>query len=415
MRTTAVAVDEIARVSGVGSSSPREWDRVVPRMLSEQGIRMLASGIAVGETREDLSAHRLRWSRYAPAMTRLDLAEAVGQVGVTGRGGGHFPVARKWQSARAAGPGGTVVVNAAEGEPASAKDAVLWQCRPHLVLDGAVAIADVIGARDIIIWVHESATATMLSIEQALAERALQGVDSPPVRILCAPDAYVSGEASAVIAGVRGGAVAPIHVTDPARPWGEGPAILVHNTETVARVGALAVTGVEEYPHTSLITVARPHDRGGMYDRVVYELPSTCSVADALRRAGIHDAHAVLLGGFAGTWLPSEAFESVPLDPIQTSRLGVSLGAGIIIPVRDHAQVLSETTAIATALAGESAGQCGPCIFGLPALARSLKRTRFDETAELAALIEGRGGCRMPDGVVRMVRSALTLIDRPSR
>jgi NADH:ubiquinone oxidoreductase subunit F (NADH-binding) len=67
-------------------------------------------------------------------------------------------------------------------------------------------------------------------------------------------------------------------------------------------------------------------------------------------------------------------------------------------------------------LAASSARQCGPCLFGLRALA--------DATAELARgrssrrdaqrlsrfLTEtvGRGACRHPDGSVRMIESALT-------
>ena len=39
-----------------------------------------------------------------------------------------------------------MVGNGAEGEPASAKDAALLQTRPHVVLDGLVAAAEVVGA-----------------------------------------------------------------------------------------------------------------------------------------------------------------------------------------------------------------------------------------------------------------------------
>ena len=66
-------------------------------------------------------------------------------------------------------------------------------------------------------------------------------------------------------------------------------------------------------------------------------------------------------------------------------------------------------------LAGESAGQCGPCVHGLPVLAdgmealawgdgvrRALRRLR--RTAEA---LPGSGACRHPDGVVRLVASTL--------
>jgi NADH:ubiquinone oxidoreductase subunit F (NADH-binding) len=66
-------------------------------------------------------------------------------------------------------------------------------------------------------------------------------------------------------------------------------------------------------------------------------------------------------------------------------------------------------------LAGESAGQCGPCVHGLRALADELTdlaagRSTRQSAARLTrstTMIDGRGGCRFPDGVTRLVRSAL--------
>ena len=40
-----------------------------------------------------------------------------------------------------------MVANGTEGEPASAKDKVLAATQPHLVLDGAVIAAAMVGAR----------------------------------------------------------------------------------------------------------------------------------------------------------------------------------------------------------------------------------------------------------------------------
>jgi NADH:ubiquinone oxidoreductase subunit F (NADH-binding) len=67
-------------------------------------------------------------------------------------------------------------------------------------------------------------------------------------------------------------------------------------------------------------------------------------------------------------------------------------------------------------MANESARQCGPCAFGLPAIAEDLyqlasnsrdPRGAHQRLVERCAVIEGRGACAHPDGVVRMVRSAL--------
>jgi NADH:ubiquinone oxidoreductase subunit F (NADH-binding) len=74
-----------------------------------------------------------------------------------------------------------------------------------------------------------------------------------------------------------------------------------------------------------------------------------------------------------------------------------------------------ETARIVHYLAGQSAGQCGPCVYGLPAIADDLTRlARGRADAGLLARLErrltqvdGRGACRHPDGAVNVVRSAL--------
>jgi len=64
-------------------------------------------------------------------------------------------------------------------------------------------------------------------------------------------------------------------------------------------------------------------------------------------------------------------------------------------------------------LADESAGQCGPCIFGLDAIAGQLQRIAEGRASDLSLLrrwlgqADGRGACSHPDGSVRLVRSAL--------
>lgn len=390
-----------------------------PRLTRETGallqgcvVTMSPTGIALGGWRTDLTSHRARWGNRIPRHgdAGRSLHRQVEQIALTGRGGGHFPVDVKWRPAIQAGPGGTVVVNAAEGEPASAKDSVLWQHRPHLILDGAADLAEMLAAREIVLWVHADATATQVSMEQAIAERRMAGEPDPPVRILLAPAGYVSGEASAVIAGVRGQPVAPTFVSDPARPWGGGPPILVHNTETVARIGLLGFTGAADYPTTSLITLA-PIEGGRITQRIVVEAHPTDTVADVCRIANLPDPGAFLLGGYAGTWHHGGLISTMPIDPAALRAQGLSLGAGIVITVAHLDRVLDETVEIADYLAGESAGQCGPCQFGLPAVVRALDRERFTDVRELADLVAGRGGCRMPDGAMRMVRSAIALVE----
>ncbi|HEX9095564.1 MAG TPA: NADH-ubiquinone oxidoreductase-F iron-sulfur binding region domain-containing protein, partial [Candidatus Dormibacteraeota bacterium] len=68
-------------------------------------------------------------------------------------------------------------------------------------------------------------------------------------------------------------------------------------------------------------------------------------------------------------------------------------------------------------LASQSARQCGPCVFGLSAIAAATQRlaTRSPQVGDLdrivrwTAQLTGRGACHHPDGAVALVRSAIQL------
>ena len=366
--------------------------------------------VPLGAEAEGLHLHRARRGR--PLLTPQAFADAVNGSELTGRGGAHVPAAWKVKAAQDAGPGGTVVINGAEGEPGSVKDAALLQLRPHLVLDGAIAVAEAIGAAEIVLWVHESATATRARLVDAVRER--RGELTLPIRLLLAPEGYVGGEASAVISAVRGGPALPRHSRDRARPWGDGPAVLVHNAETHARLGLLALG--HDPIATSLVTVAESSSPLRFTRRTVIEVTGDQTFREVLGRASAMPPAAVLLGGMGGTWVTWSDLADLPVDAKLLRERGLSLGAGIVHLLPAGRDGLVETAAIAERLAEESARQCGPCVFGLPALAESVKtvaRGRSDKTvAPLADLIAGRGACRHPDGAIRMVLSGLEVFGR---
>jgi NADH:ubiquinone oxidoreductase subunit F (NADH-binding) len=66
-------------------------------------------------------------------------------------------------------------------------------------------------------------------------------------------------------------------------------------------------------------------------------------------------------------------------------------------------------------MAGQSAAQCGPCVFGLRAIADAMARiaTTVSQADDLVRIerwsrqLAGRGACRHPDGAVGLLQSAL--------
>lgn len=125
---------------------------------------------------------------------------------------------------------------------------------------------------------------------------------------------------------------------------------------------------------------------------------------------------AVLVGGFHGTWVPRDALDA-PLSIEGLAPLGASPGAGLLSVLGTGECGLRTTARIVDYLAEQPARQCGPCMFGLPELARMLAElangTRRQKLpARLRALagdITGRGSCHHPDGTARLVSSALSV------
>jgi NADH:ubiquinone oxidoreductase subunit F (NADH-binding) len=129
---------------------------------------------------------------------------------------------------------------------------------------------------------------------------------------------------------------------------------------------------------------------------------------------------AVLLGGYFGTWLSAAEAWNLPLDDQHLERYGASLGCGVVLALPAASCGVAESARIMRYLAGESAGQCGPCVFGLDALATTIERAAWgrsdgsdlDRLQRWAQQISHRGACHHPDGAVRFLGSALRVFER---
>ena len=351
--------------------------------------------------------------------SRSRFFEEIAASGLFGRGGAAFPTSRKWETMSRSRRRPVVVVNAMEGEPASSKDHVLLTRAPHLVLDGAEVAAHAVNAAEIKICVAADNAVAAASMERAVAERRRSGLVRCPVTVHRPPGRYVAGEESALVSWLDKGRALPTFRPDKSVPLevSRRPA-LVHNAETMSQIALIAHNGAAwfrqrgtvEAPGSSLVTISGAVDAPG-----VFEVELGTPLSEMLGWAGVNaELSGVLLGGYGGAWLETSLLD-VPYTPAALSAAGATLGVGVVIALPATSCGLCETARIATYMAGQSAGQCGPCVFGLPALASDLEqlaigRAEPDLVERIWARaddIEGRGACRHPDGVVRLVRSAL--------
>jgi NADH:ubiquinone oxidoreductase subunit F (NADH-binding) len=340
-----------------------------------------------------------------------DLIELVEEAGLRGRGGAAFPTARKLRAVARAARRPHVLVNGAEGEPLSAKDEVLLAYVPHLVLDGAAAAAAAVGSRRV--TVAAAAPGALAAVRSAVAERERARLDRVSFQVVEVADRFVSGEETALADAVAGGPGLPAFT--PPRPFERG--LLVQNVETLAHLALLArfgpawfrALGTEDEPGSALVTLGGAVRRPG-----VYEIPLGLPLHELLAWAGGASAPigAFLIGGYFGIWVGAAEAEDALLLDADLERVGASLGARAIFALPAGACGIAETARVARYLARESAGQCGPCVHGLDAIAGALEelaRGRADDArlGRWLGQVAGRGACRHPDGAVRFIASGL--------
>jgi NADH:ubiquinone oxidoreductase subunit F (NADH-binding) len=86
----------------------------------------------------------------------------------------------------------------------------------------------------------------------------------------------------------------------------------------------------------------------------------------------VRGRQAVLLGGYFGGWLSLERGWDLALDPPVLRDAGSAFGAGVIAFLDNEHCGVRATARIVDYMAGQTAAQCGPCVFGLPAVAGAL-------------------------------------------
>ncbi|MGO9819858.1 MAG: NADH-ubiquinone oxidoreductase-F iron-sulfur binding region domain-containing protein [Solirubrobacteraceae bacterium] len=357
-----------------------------------------------------------------PDVAGDQLIELAERSGLRGRGGADFPIAIKLRAVAGGRRRPTVVVNGSETEPASAKDRLLLARLPHLVLDGAVVAARAVGAREAVVKVGDGTPDVARALDGAISVRD-DGVD---LGVVTGPEGYVTGEETAVVHYLARGVAKPTFV--PPRPYERGlhgRPTLIQNPETLSQLALVARFGPEWYrelgseadPGSALVTIS-----GAVQTPGVYELAFGTPMTDLLAAAGgqSEPLQALLVGGYFGTWVDSRRALELRLSREDLRSVGCALGSGVLIALGESACGLHESARVINYLANESAGQCGPCVHGLAAIADSVSALadgvahprELERLRRWTTEVRGRGACHHPDGAARFVESALAVFER---
>ena len=399
--------------------------------MTEPTVPLVPETLCIGQARltagldrmdrVDLTAYHSIFGKL-PRLSADELIAMTERVDLRGRGGAAFPVGRKLRATatavRARRRPPVVVVNATEGEPGSYKDRMLLRKSPYLVLGGALVVAWALRAKEIVIGVSGDGTMARWVTALTNAEPDLKKM----VVVISVPERFVSGEASALVNAVNGKISLPSGRRVRASESGvDNRPTMLSNAETYAQIAVLALLGPDNYasvgtpdePGTVLLSVS-----GSVSRPAVVEVPAGVPLGEVLDLCGAAPEDGVLVGGYHGMWIPTEAAYDVPVSRAGMASVGGTLGAGIILPVGSGTCAIGEMSRVVSYLAGESSGQCGPCKLGLPSLARSLAAVAdgsggldaLDTARRTAASVRGRGACAHPDGTFRFVMSALDVL-----
>jgi NADH:ubiquinone oxidoreductase subunit F (NADH-binding) len=161
--------------------------------------------------------------------------------------------------------------------------------------------------------------------------------------------------------------------------------------------------------------------RGAVERPAVYEAAFHTPLQALIERAGgfTAQATAALIGGYGGAWIAGHEIGRLELSEGDPLLRAGSIGAGVVVVLGAGTCGVRESARVLACLADVSAGQCGPCTYGLRSISEAFnrllgsKRERGVEPQLLkwAADVTGRGACRHPDGAARFTESALRVFE----
>jgi NADH-quinone oxidoreductase subunit F len=330
--------------------------------------------------------------------------DMITAAGLRGRGGAGFSTGRKWASIRAGGSGMRfVVVNAAEGEPATFKDRLLIRMDPYRVVEGAAIAALAVGAGTVYLATKRSYRTEVQALTRAAVELSGTGLlQELSVNVVEGPDDYLYGEEKALLEVIEGRDPLPrllppyelgLFATDVSVGWeagarpvsgrGDSNPTAVNNVETMASVAHIMANGVEWF--RSMGTAASPGNLvatvvGDVVNPGVHEVEMGTPFSTLLDLCGGPPPGRTFKAAFSGVSnavLTAAAFNT-PLTYEDFAAQGSGLGAAGFALYDDSVNMTVVAAEFSRFLAIESCGQCPPCKQGALAI-----------TADLAAICNG--------------------------
>ncbi len=346
------------------------------------------------ESIEEYIAHD-GYQALARAVTRMTPEEVIEEVkrsGLRGRGGGGFPVGRKWEFARVSKDSiKYVVCNADEGDPGAFMDRSILEGDPHSVIEAMAIAGYAIGASQGFVYVRAEYPIAVerlsIAIKQAretgLLGKNIFGTDfSFDVGIRLGAGAFVCGEETALMTSIEGHRGTP-------RPRPPYPAVkglwgkptLINNVETLANIPVILLHGPDHFASigtegskgTKVFALAGNINNTGLVEvpmgttlrEIVYDIGGGIPGGKAFK--------ACQTGGPSGGCLPAELLDT-PVDYDSLIAAGSMMGSGGLIVMDEDTCMVDVARFFLEFTQDESCGKCVPCREGTKRMLEILER-----------------------------------------
>ena len=339
-------------------------------------------------------------SPYAALRELLRTSDADGALarikasGLRGLGGAGFPTGTKWEFTRnAAGSPKYVICNADESEPGTFKDRDVLERFPHLVLEGMLIGARVVGASRATLFLRHEYHLARERVERAIAELAALGLAgeniagsgfSCEIELFVSAGGYICGEETALLEALEGKRAEPRNKPPfPGVVGLHGRPTLINNVETFAMIPGILARGPDWFRSfgenggvgLKYFALSGHVNRPGVYEAWL-GIPARKFILE--QGGGMRDGRglkAFAPGGASSGFLPA-SLADLPLDFKPLADAGSMLGTGAVVAVGEGTCMLDLALNVVRFFRNESCGKCVPCREGTEELVRILERIR---------------------------------------
>jgi NADH-quinone oxidoreductase subunit F len=314
-------------------------------------------------------------------MAPMDICKLITDSGLRGRGGGGYPVGRKWSQVLAQeNPVRYVVCNGDEGDPGAFMDRSIMEGDPHKVIEGMLISGIAIKADTGYIYVRAeypmAVNRLQNAIDQAmeyglLGDNILNSGFSFNIQIFQGAGAFVCGEGSALTASIEGERGMPR--VKPPRTVEKGlfecPTVL-NNVETFANVPIILLNGADEYRKYGIENNSGTKVfalTGNVVNTGLIEVPMGTTLEEIIFDigGGIQKGKqfkAVQIGGPSGGCLIyDENHLKLPLSFDSLASVGAMIGSGGMVVMDEDTCMVEVARFFMSFTQRESCGKCIPC------------------------------------------------------